>query len=431
LQERFRETERFVQSAAKRLCEEGASNTEWLELGLRAAMMADATEILEMLLNSASLRVRGDAKRPGEKCAGRHRKEVQTLFGTIALERNYYYDAASHAGRFPLDEALGLHNSYSAGVARLMCRAGGRDSYEQGSADLLAYAAIEVSGRQINRLVDEVGPGLRGDLEAESAVEDTKTVPRMYISCDGTGVPMRKNELAQVKGKAADGTAKTREVKTGCVFTQHPVDGEDPFRDSDSTSYIATMRRCDEFGLLLRKEAYRRGMGRAGEVVFIADGAPWIWEIVRTCFPGAVEILDYFHAREYLGEILDLLFGKQSPRAIAQLKRWKQMLFEDQVHKVIKEARRLAATHIHQQAINAKINYLHNNQQRMQYGTCLSKGYFYGSGVIEAGCKSVIGKRAKQSGMFCSQQGVENVLAIRTALCSNRFDSYWDRKNAA
>jgi hypothetical protein len=109
LQERFRETERFVQSAAKRLCEEGASNTEWLELGLRAAMMADATEILEMLLNSASLRVRGDAKRPGEKCAGRHRKEVQTLFGTIALERNYYYDAASHAGRFPLDEALGLH----------------------------------------------------------------------------------------------------------------------------------------------------------------------------------------------------------------------------------------------------------------------------------------------------------------------------------
>ena len=420
-----------MESATGRLREEGASNIEWLELGLRAALMADATEILEALLNSPDLLVADDAKRPGEKCAGRHRKEVQTLFGKIGLERNYYYDAENHAGRFPLDVALGLHNGYSAGVARLMCRAGGRDSCEEGSGDLLAYAAIEVSGRQINRLVDEIGPLLRAQLEAENADEHTKAVPRMYISCDGTGVPMRKDELAQIKGKAADGTAKTREVKTGCIFTQHPVDGEEPFRDSDSTSYIATMRRCDEFGLLLRKEAYRRGMGRAGEIVFIADGAAWIWEIVRTCFPGAVEILDYYHAREYLTEIIHLLFGKDTPEGAAKLKRWKRMLFEDHIHKVVKEARRLAATHGEQQTIDAKINYLENNQERMKYGTCLRKGYFYGSGVVEAGCKSVIGKRAKQSGMFWSEQGVENVLAIRTALCSHRFDSYWNQKNAA
>jgi hypothetical protein len=420
-----------VQCAACRLREEGAGNTEWLELGLRAALMADAAGILETLLNSEDLLVEGDARRPGERYAGRHRKEVRTLFGTIALERNYYYDANRRAGRFPLDEALGLHHGYSAGVARLMCRAAGRDSYEEGSADLLAYAAIEVSGRQINRLVDEVGPLMRADLESETVDAHIAQVPRMYISCDGTGVPMRKNELEQTKGKGADGLARTREVKTGCVFTQHPVEGEEPFRDGDSTSYIATMRHCEEFGPLLRKEAFRRGMGRAAEVVFIADGAAWIWEIVRTCFPGAVEILDYYHAREYLGEIVELLLGKQTRRGAARLERWKAMLFEDQIDKVIKEARRMAAKHGEREAIDSKINYLENNRHRMKYGTCVRKGRFYGSGVVEAGCKNVIGKRAKQSGMFWSEQGVENVLAIRTALCSNRFNSYWDRRNAA
>src|SRR5690606_28186891 len=126
--------------------------------------------------------------------------------------------------------------------------------------------------RQINRLADLVGPQLREQLERESVDEHTAAVPRMYISCDGTGVPMRRDELDAGRGKAADGQARTKEVKTGCVFTQHPRAGEDPFRDCDSTSYIATLRRCGEFGPLLRREACRRGMGRAQEVVFIADG---------------------------------------------------------------------------------------------------------------------------------------------------------------
>jgi len=174
-------------------------------------------------------------------------------------------------------------------------------------------------------------------------------------------------------------------------------------------------------------------MGRAGEVVFIADGAAWIWEIVRTCFPGAVEILDYFHAHEYLVEIIDLLYGKETELGKRQLKRWKNRLFEDQVKTVIRQARSLAKNmpEAEQELLNAKINYFGNNQARMLYGTYKNKGYFYGSGVVEAGCKTVIGKRAKQSGMFWSEKGAEDVLAIRTALYSNRFDPYWNKRNAA
>ena len=255
----------------------------------------------------------------------------------------------------------------------------------------------------------------------------------MYVSCDGTGVPMRRTELAQVSGKGSNGRASTREVKVGCIFTKHPKKGEEPFRDTDSTSYIATLRRCDKFGPLLRKEAYRRGMGQADEIVFIADGAAWIWEIARTCFSGAVEILDYYHAHEYLVAIIDLLYGKDSALGKEQLEGWKQLLFEDKIQTLIEQAQSLGQNLAcaEREELEAKVNYFKNNKKRMLYGTYKNKGYFYGSGVIEAGCKSVIGKRAKQSGMFWSSRGVEDVLAIRTALHSDRFDQYWDQRNAA
>ena len=389
--------------------------------------------MIEDLLSDPQLAVAGASKLPGEKRGGSQERIVLSMFGEIRLRRDYYYNPELGSGRYPLDEALGLQNRYTPAVVRLMCRAGARDSYEESSADLLAYAGIDVSGQEINRIVQRMGPGMRSELEVEKPTVQTPGVPRLYISCDGTGIPMRRSELVETKGKGEDARASTREVKVGSIFTQHPKDGEDPFRDVDSTSYVATLRRCDWFGPLLRKEANRRGMGRAKEIIFIADGAVWIWEIARTCFPGAVQILDYYHAHEYLVTITDLLYGKETELGKRQLERWKNMLFEDGIKKVITQARSLGEKLplADRKILNAKINYFENNQTRMLYGTYKSQGYFYGSGVIEAGCKSVIGKRAKQSGMFWSEKGAEDVLAIRTALYSGRFDQYWDKRNAS
>lgn len=414
---------------------DGIGNIEWIETGLKVALFSDACVLLSELLSDPDLGVEGDEKRPGEKRGGTQERTVLSLFGEVSLRRNYYYDPACKTGRYPMDEALGLENRYTPGTVRLICRAAARDSYQAGSADLKAYAGLDVDSRQINRMARRMGPGMREQLESETVAEETAPVPRMYVSCDGTGIPMRKAELEKTASKDAQGPAKTKEVKVGCVFTQHPKDGEEPFRDCDSTSYIATMRRCHQFGPLLRKEAYRRGMGRAGEVVFIADGAVWIWEIVRTCFPGARQILDYYHAHEYLCEIVTMIFGKDSPPGKKRTGRWKEMLFEDRVAGVVKEMRREAAklslSAEERKSLEGKIGYIDNNKERMLYGTYKALGYFYGSGVVEAGCKSVIGKRAKQSGMFWSTQGAEDVLVMRTALSSNRFDAYWDQKHAA
>lgn len=420
-----------------RLRSEGCGNIEWLETGLKAALHADACTVIGQLLADSDLVIEGNGKQTGERLGGTHTKKVLCVFGEVSITRQYYYNPSTGRGRYPLDEALGLENGYTPGVVRLMCRAAARDSYEAASADLKAYAALEVSSREINRMVRRMGPQMRTTLESEKANETTPTVPRMYISCDGTGIPMRRSELEQTAAKnpQADPQAKTREVKVGCVFTQHPQQAKEPFRDVDSTSYIATMRRSHEFGPLLRQEAYRRGMGRAGEVVFIADGAAWIWEIARTCFPGARQILDYYHAHEYLSAIIVLLFGKDQSPGIRQLQRWQKMLFEDKVATVVKQMRaqagKVSLISEERQILEGKIAYIDNNSNRMLYGTYKQKGCFYGSGVVEAGCKSVIGKRAKQSGMFWSTPGAEDVLVMRSALHSNRFDSYWDQKHAA
>jgi len=387
---------------------------------------------MEALLNDPGMPIDGDERRVGEKRMKGQVKVVHCLFGKIVLRRNYYYNSETRCGRYPLDEHLGLQDGYSPGLLRLICRAGARDTYEVGSDDLKAYAAVEVSGRQINRVIDKVGPVLRSALEAERLSPEAKAVPRMYVSCDGTGVPMRKSELEGRKGKQVDGSSKTKEMKIGCVFTEHPSGDGVAFRDCDSTSYIATMQRCGAFAGLLRNEALRRGMGLADEVVFIADGAAWIWEIARTNFPDCVEILDYYHASEYLTEIVKLLFGKDSDQGDVQLEAWKKLLFEDSIEEVIAQVRGLYQTRTCDvQLVKLKVNYFENNKERMMYGTCLEKGYFYGSGVIEAGCKTLVGRRSKQSGMFWSTNGVENVQAIRAALYSNRFTSYWDKRNAA
>ena len=253
----------------------------------------------------------------------------------------------------------------------------------------------------------------------------------LYISSDGIGIPMTKKELEGVAGKQPDGSAKTREVKLGCVFTQSGVDEEGfPMRDPDSSSYIATMANAAEFGGLLRKEAFRHNMAIALKVVFLGDGATWVWELARVNCLGAIHILDFFHGAEHLEELCDALFGKASEKSDSQFETWRICLKEDGVDEVIAAAQAaLPRSGPRRKEAKKQIAYFQKNRDRMLYATFRAAGYFIGSGVVEAGCRTVVGQRLKQSGMFWSSGGAQNVLALRSAILSNRFDSYWDERN--
>ena len=201
-------------------------------------------------------------------------------------------------------------------------------------------------------------------------------------------------------------------------------------RDPDSSSYIATMENSVEFGGLLRREAFRRGIGNALKVVFLGDGATWVWEVARVNFPGAVHILDFYHGAEHLEELCDALFGKASDKSKSQLDTWRICLKEDGIDAVIAAAQAaLPRGGPRRKEAKKQIAYFRKNRDRMLYATFRAAGYFIGSGVVEAGCRTVVGARLKQSGMFWSSEGAQNILAIRTAILSNRFDAYWDQRN--
>jgi len=237
---------------------------------------------------------------------------------------------------------------------------------------------------------------------------------------------MRPDILKGRKGKQPDGSAKTQEVKVGCVFTEHPEPDREPERDPNSTTYVATMKSSAHFGPMLRDEAQRRNIGAADEMIFISDAAKYFKEIARTCFPQATWILDFYHASEHLHKLVGTLHSPEAKKAQNLIKQWTRWLQNDKVDRIISRARELA-TPDNLQQVDEQIQYFENHREGMMYKTFTEKGYFIGSGVIEAGCKTLVGKRLKQSGMFWSEQGAENILAFRTAIFSHNYEVVWKR----
>ena len=405
-----------------------------LEVLVRTAIFKPANALVGFLLQAAADRIDAAYQpRPGQQHKGRQPLQVQGLFGSFELVRDYYYHAGKKEGHYPADAALGLEVAYTPALARLMCLEGADEtSYQKAEQHLEETGGIPVSGRQIQRVVQRVGTAAQAWQERE-AQPGGSAAPILYVSADGTGVPMRKEELAGRTGKQEDGSAKTRLAYLGCVFTQHTTDEEGhPVRDYESTTYVSSFGSIEEFGPALRQDAIRRGLALALQVVLLIDGAEGLANMGRLCFSRAIQIVDFYHALEHAGRVLVALLGsKEHPDYQKRLGRWARRLLNDKVEQLIAQARQESTGRAQAQAVEKELGYFVNNIDRMQYGTFRRQGFFIGSGVIEAGCKTVIGARCKQSGMFWGEPGAENVLALRSIQSSRRLAEFWqDRLNA-
>jgi hypothetical protein len=399
---------------------------------LREALHKDGRRWLESLLNDPTLPVAEDATQPGEKCTAAVSRQVDSVFGTLKLRRNYYHRVQTGSGRYPLDEALGLVEGHTPMLARLITRAGAQSGYEAASQDLRIYGGIEAGGRQIHRLLQVTGPQMQRALAQAPTVVVPAPIPVLYVSVDGTGAPMVAEALVGRRGKQPDGSAKTREVKLGCVFTQHTLDEQGhPVRDPASTTYLCGLERAGDFGTRLRQEALRRGMGHSQRTALLGDGAAWIWELSRVNFGHATEILDYYHGREHLTNLVQGLAGQGTSTANRLLDRWEDWLWQGEVDRLLKAAQRQVDRLGNKtvKTVTTEMNYFEKNRGRMRYAEFRKLGLFIGSGVVEAGCKTVIGKRAKQSGMKWTETGLLNVLNPRCALIGGQFDDCWQRRS--
>ena len=370
-------------------------------------------------------------------------RRVLTALGEVEITRPWYLCPHCHQGQFPADRELDIENTdFSPGVRRMQALVGQQAPFDHGREQMKVLAGLEVTTKAVERTAEAIGQDIAQcqQQEIQRAVQldlpivVSQPIPILYVQMDGTGVPVVKKETAGRKGKAEGQPAHTREAKLGCVFTQTKWDKQGfPIRDPDSTTYIGVIETAEEFGRRLYLEAWNRGWSRAVKKVVIGDGAEWIRNLVETHFPGAIQIVDLYHARQHLWEVARALY----PNDAVQQKAWmkvhqKRLLDNGKIEKLVTALRSLRHTSAEvAEKIRTEAEYFEKNAERMCYPKFRRQHLFVGSGVIEAGCKTVIGSRLKQSGMFWTVRGANAILALRCCHLNGRFEDYWEARRAA
>lgn len=397
----------------------------WFEQTLRAAAQKDTAAILEGFLNHELPQLLPPAQRcEDERFHSWRPRKVVTLAGPITLRRPYY--VGPKGGRCPLDEQLGLHDQYTPAVAQLMCWAGAMDpSFDQAAQTMLRFAGLEIPSRQIPRVVSYYATHAAAWMKGRPALQRQSPIPILNIQADMTGIPMRPKELIGIRGKQPDGSAKTRQIKIGCVFTQSYDEKGQPQRDPSSATYVSTFGDVGDLSAMLYDEALKMGYAKARTTVFLGDGAEWIWNMVADRFKDAVQIVDFYHACEHLHELCSLLEPDEL-RTKALFKAWRRRLKRNGLPRIIDEASQRAATlaHTRRLEVTDQLKYFQKNANRMTYRTFIRKGYFIGSGAVEGACRHIVAQRTKLSGMRWLRTGAADVLTFRCLIKSNLFDSY-------
>jgi hypothetical protein len=320
---------------------------------------------------------------------GRRAKHLLTVLGKVPFARSRYQCEHCSQTRLPDDERLDIVlTSYSPGVRRLMARAGSQTQFEQAAQDLLCYAGLELEPREIERVAEGVGREVEQWLGQEQsrllecslgAEQAPHPIPKFYASFDGTGVPVRPSELAGRRGKQSEGSARTREAKLGCIFTQIGVDSEGhPQREPDSTTYVGATESSQLFGWRIYAEAVRRGLEQAREVIVLSDGARYNHTIANTHFARATHIVDLFHAFEHLNLMGQLLWGPEAKTP----KPWRELLEAREIAALLRKAgKKLPPAAANKDAMRKALHYFEENAPQMRYADFRKRKLFLGSGV--------------------------------------------------
>jgi hypothetical protein len=418
---------------------------EAVELAIRAAVMELGRSVLEPLL-AADAGHRG----PRAQCGAGHQaqfvsyrdKSFDTVLGPVTMNRAWYHCAQCGHGLAPRDAELGVAGTtMSPGLAKMTDRAAAAVPFTSAARLVGELAGITLTAKRLGRCAEADGAAAAAVIGARAAAITARTVIPMppadlpgimYIAVDGTGVPVVAAETEGRDGKGEDGKAHTREVKLCCVFTQTTTDADGwPVRDPHSSSYLATFAPAAEFGTLMAAEARRRGAGHVRQLVVLGDGAPWIWNLASRHHPEATAIVDLYHARQHLhdlGRLLAFILGDHHADWVAERL---DDLDNGDIDAITAAARAFPLTGAKAEALDTALGYFQANAHRMRYKHFRSLGMFVGSGVVEAGCKAIVGQRCKLSGMRWSVPGAAGILTLRCLEASGRWDEIWTQPGQA
>jgi hypothetical protein len=349
-----------------------------IERGFRDAALRDGNLLFTKILSEMKVKA-PDCSQCGSamRNQGHRSKNIVSLLGEGTISRDYYtcMECGSHA--IPKDQLLHIEStSFTPGVRRSTAKLAACESFVNSSAALRELCGIYVSSKDTERIAHAAGAAIETEKVAqidevfsshESPQSHKPRIPIMYIEYDGTGVPIMKRELFGRIGKQEDGTAKTREVKLGCIFTQVNVNEKgEPVREKNSTTYFGAIETSESFCKRLYMEASNRGSACAEKVVIIGDGAKWILNLAYENFPNAIQIVDIYHAKEHLGEYIKTVFSDLEKQAMIKYE-WSSLLDAGDIEKLIFAMSQFITSNgpDKQSDLQRQVNYFKENALRM------------------------------------------------------------------
>ena len=360
---------------------------------------------------------------------GQRRRTMVTAHGTITLERACYYCPDCRKMLAPQDQVMGLDEGITTMQVRLWsCWLAAQLPFAQAATSLELLTRVSLSAATVERISISAGASLRRTEQEEAHQHQQQILPdekwngpgprRLYVSMDGTMVPVREGWKRD--GSQGELVCRWAECKTGVVYE---TDLDEQGRDAQvkRSAYTATLESVEHFEPLLGTLAHRNGHHQAKEIVVVADGAPWIWNVAGRQFPTAVQIVDFWHVCEHLSAVAEARFGQESALGRKWQKERQAELKAGRLEAVVRAIQEWRPVNPRKRELRrATITYLMNNARRMQYKTFLERGYHIGSGVGEAACKRVVAQRLDQTGMHWLPQSAEPILALRAAQLSGR-----------
>jgi hypothetical protein len=344
---------------------------------------------------------------------------VTTLLGQITYRRATYNCASCHHGHAPLDQQLQVAaGSLSLGLQELLTLLGATQaSFADAAAVLDRLCLVQVCPNTVRSASEDVGTMLvQHTQELATIVQepDDLRVPqlsgpaRLYVSMDGVLVHCR--------------TSGWRELKAGCVYTTRTcLSRRAPYQQTlrmEQPSYQASLAEAQAFGAVVEVEARRRGVEQAQEVIVIGDGADWIWTLAEEHFPDATQIVDWYHASQYVWQAATSIHGETSAARAHWAKQQLDRLWEGRLEEVLVALAEHAGD---AGAVDAAVSYYTTHRSRLDYPGYRARQLQLGSGTIESTCKHLISARLKQAGMIWSEEGANAVSAVRAWLKSGRW----------
>ena len=351
--------------------------------------------------------------RPVHDCRTR---TVVSLFGPLDITRSHCRD-----GTCPLDEALGLlgQRGWTAGVQEAVSLLSCETGFETVRDLMGRLLGVGVSAPSVAVIAEQAGARAQAQRQEDHQESLVGRQETLIIPMDGCQAPERDGWHEVKVGTLYVNESRCRiGANRGKLLRKH---------------YLATLEKAEGFGQLLWQRARAAGLERAGRTVCMGDGSAWIWNLVAMHFPGALEIVDFYHAVEHLWAVGEALWGNRDTCLATRswARHYRKRLKQGRVDLVMGAMERgqwLKRGLLSSEAaktVRLNLEYFRTNGDRMQYGRYRKLGLPIGTGAVVGSCKFVVQSRFKRPGSRWSHEGLGRMLALKLVRLNSQWESLW------